>query len=247
MFLAFKSLISKNGDSLLFEQINRPIKLSDPHQGYGEHLLSVIIDKNDSELTGVDYQILFNTNLASGTFEEVIYFLPESITYLLAGRDDCIEMLNNWSEFISVNHDKFAKFGLSEPLSMLLQQLFDSLTNEFHIVHLNKAQCANKGWSTSYFDYVKHGFIVCGLVNSFCEYDVGKLIINRIISRLKDRNNKTSIAWLLEMYKECSEAITPWFSDNEIDALLAYVLENIIEETNEPTYWETIFEIVGRR
>jgi hypothetical protein len=107
------NMINTDDNTLAFQKIyGRPTKLTDPLQEYGEHLLCGIINKDDCELTGVDYNVLFNTNLPCDRFEEILYFLPASLSYLATGHDDCNEMINHWSEFIRLNTKQFADLGL---------------------------------------------------------------------------------------------------------------------------------------
>lgn len=101
--------------------LHRPEKLSDPIQEQGQSTIDEILTKNDDEPNGIDFNILLNGQLPSGTYNEVKYFLPLSYDYLTNILIDRLEMICNWVDFIFKNESAIEEdFSVKSEVTYLM-------------------------------------------------------------------------------------------------------------------------------
>ncbi|MCE2595805.1 hypothetical protein K6Y31_13415 [Motilimonas cestriensis] len=200
--------------------LSRPTMLSDPCQEYGEDCLGKILAKSDQQLSGVDYSILFNTNLPCGKNTETMYFLPASIDYLSGLPAEHAEMLEEWLGFIVKNIPDIESLNLMNSFISLLAIMFESVTSSYDVVSMGDEECGEKGWGISHFEYVRGSLIVCGLVQELSRTRQGKMIAKGFIEHLLGRNDEAANQWLIEIASECEEEIDIFLSTEQFDKLL---------------------------
>lgn len=195
----------------------KPTKLSDPIGEYLDQTLNSILHKNEKELDGVDFRIIFSTNLPSGSYHEIKYFLPIAYDYLTNDFSDQCEMLQDWVDFIFMyNENIYQDFQLTA--IDIVNHLFTFLTSSYQKIHLNKEQCQAKGWGITSYNYVQNSEMVCELLLSVSYYKKGMDWINKLVEQLQNGSDIQK-QWLCELYEQ-SEVISNVMSDDSLLKLL---------------------------
>ncbi|WP_020560169.1 hypothetical protein [Thiofilum flexile] len=234
----------KNSD---LSEINRiyqkPMKLSAPIWEYSDKFLSSLINKSLEELNGVDYGIIFNTNLPPCTFQEAAYFIPASFYYLEKSPEDSGEMLENWVSFLGLHQEKLREKNIFFIIENCLLDLLIGLTNTFKVVEFDKLKCQEKGWRLDYFVYVENSATVCELIEflSRKRNDIKSPVFN-FIDTLKKYKTDKSLKWLLEINDQISHILMYLDIDIPTDTILNELFEMGFDGGEDPLYWNRVFD-----
>jgi hypothetical protein len=222
----------------------RPTSISDP-SGHlpAEHILQM----PNQEMGWSEFRAIFHFGVL-GTFEELAYFLPFALEYMVTNPNDALEFMNGVIFFISDSTDELKQASLLEPCRDGLSQIFHHWTNDFKVVHYDKDACKAKGWILEYDDIVENSQVVCELIDELWRHKTHKDLADHLIKSLADGfRNEIKSAWLLEYAYRTRSSYEFWDSarghqiHEETVSLLGMDYKSLVnEKSNVPTKASTI-------
>ena len=229
----------------------RPEKLSDPHDDFNQATLKQILAKNDKDFTWSDYSFLYRPYAPAGTYEEVMYFLPETFLYLKTHENDALDLIPPIIWFCSENIDKLTKDGLAEIIKFEIMKCLNEWIKDFRIIHFDKDACFEKGWKFSHRDLVVNLESICEVTTELIKYKVFNNLAFLFFEQLTQFNNDPiKASWFLELSRARFGICSPP-NETKITSILeneqllndAYDLiwPNVLDEIDSPTYWKDTF------
>ncbi len=131
----------------------RPVRHSDPYQDFSQGMLNKLLAQSDDDFGFTEYIRLFGPHLPAGTYEEVMYFLPQGFSYLKMHEDEALDLVTSIFGFCSKNFYKLEDDALIEVIEKEILDCLQYWARDFRILHYDKNACKLKGWGRDHFDY----------------------------------------------------------------------------------------------
>jgi hypothetical protein len=234
-------------------KFKRPQKLSDPYSDFGSDNLNRFLKKNDEEPGWNDYSMLFGPHLPTGTYEEVMYFLPKAFTYLKNNEENALDLVTAIFGFCSKNLENLRKDNLEVFIKDKITDCLDHWVRDFRIEHFDKQMCKNKGWNSNYFDYVHNTETICEALTDLARFETLKCLAIEFVNPLAFHDgNIIKASWFLELSRARFDAYNPpdlseiqnLLSDKKL-LLEAYAVVWPEAEDYKLTYWRDTFAKLG--
>jgi len=207
----------------------RPQRFSDPsHEWTGPEGPAAILAKQDSQLEWSDFTNIFHWENPIGTYEEIVYFLPIALEYLLVKPQEGLECDGEVVYFVSHNKDRLQKEGLLEPARRKLQECLLGPTASFRVGD---------------YDSVEGSNIFFSLVQALVQYEShADLAIEALESLAQQKDDPVKSAWFLEFARSFTELLD-FESRPEIRAAFqAQVIEHAKKMGTDPDVLDSINE-----
>ncbi|GMU21606.1 MAG: hypothetical protein AMXMBFR13_16980 [Phycisphaerae bacterium] len=195
--------------------------------------LNAILSKADAELDWRDYCALFTISRCTGTYEELCYFLPWALRYILNDAPDAHESITSVIHFISEEAEHLAADGLLDACQKTLRERFAGWTSAF-VVHHVEGCCNRFGRRMDYADHVDNtdfvGELIGNLVSRPAVAGWGEMLL---ASLADSRESPVQSAWFLELMSRAMEEYEyfdsgEWVEDQK--RLLGKTVEDILME-----------------
>lgn len=178
----------------------RPRSLSDPYRDHCPEHLALLLEKSDDELKWHDYQCLLGPCLPAGTYEESVYFLPLAIDYVLANKDEALDLVPSLVWFTSEYADQLSSDGALDAVRVKLQQCLDFWTNDFVVNHYDHDACRAKGWRRKYFDHVRNSEFLMKALGDLIRFKTHADLTYSFVAELAAAEfSPFKSAWFLEL------------------------------------------------
>lgn len=233
----------------------RPSKLSDPYHDFTPGMLSDLLSKKDEEFRWYDYSDLFGPHLPAGTYEEVIYFLPQAFSYLIAHEDNALDLVIPIFGFCSKNIEKLENDGLANEVKLSIMQCLKYWVKDFRIIYFDKDACLKKGWGVDYKDLVVGSEVICEAITGLVRFKTLKDIAVEFIKLLAYQNDDViKSSWFLELSRARFDVYRPsenpviyelLVNENLLDNAYATVWSEAMDQKISPTYWRDTFNQLG--
>lgn len=240
-------------EKLVYSKYSRPRKLSDPYSDFTDEMLKDFLKKNDSEFGRIDYSCLFGPHLPAGTYEEIIYFLPNAFEYLKLHEDDALDLVTPIFGFCSKNIEHLRKDGLEEIIKAKIMECLNYWVRDFRIEHYDKQMCESKGWRLHYQDLVHNTETICEGTTDLVRFEtLSSVAIDFTKSLAYHHGDITKASWFIEFSRARFDVYTPpnLPEIQELlsnDALLneAYAIVWPEAQDYKLTYWRDTFSKLG--
>ena len=123
-------------EKLIYSKYSRPKKLSDPYSDFTPRMLKELLNKSNSELRWSDYSSLFGPHLPAGTYEEVIYFLPNAFSHLKNHEYDALDLVTPIFGFCSKNIERLKGDGLDKAIKEKIVECLNYWVRAVSYTHL---------------------------------------------------------------------------------------------------------------
>lgn len=205
----------------------RPDRLSNQGCCYSDDQLAAILAKPDEELAGGDYQSLLTISRCTGTYEELVYFVPLCIRYCAREPQAGGDCLSQLVHFLSCELDRFKDDGLAGPVVEALRELFAGWTATFGVTHYDHDACRANGWRLNHSDLVDRSKVVQGFIDDLVRYDTFAGLAEELVGSLAaPPPGDPRSAWFLEYAYECRAEYASWLQTrDEIRAQMRSLLE----------------------
>ena len=233
----------------------RPEKLSDPHSDFTDGMLNKLLTKNDGAFDWSDYSNLFGPHLPAGTYEEVVYFLPQAFSYLKHHEDEALDLVTPIFGFCSKNIDNLLSDGLLEVVKSEIMDCLNHWTRDFRVVHFDKNACLKKGWGLDYNDLVVNSEVICEGTSDLARFETLEGVAARFTESLAHHNgNVIKASWFLEYSRARFDVYTPPNSKSITELLAneellnhayATIWTDVIDQHASPTYWQDTLNQLG--
>lgn len=233
----------------------RPNKLSDPYCDFTEGMLQELLATNDDAFGYTEYLRLFGPHLPAGTYEEVMYFLPQGFDYLKTHEDEALDLAASIFGFCSKNFYKLEDDSLVSTIEREILDCLNYWTRDFRVIHYDKAACRKNGWRTNYFDYVTNTETICQATSDLVEFSTFSDLAVQFAKSLAHHNGDViKASWFLEYSRSRFDVYTPPETDEMNDLLTnkkflhqAYkvVWSEAMNSNVSPTYWQDTFNALS--
>lgn len=197
----------------------KPKQLSDPYFDHMQRYLDELLAKDAHELTFSDYRNLFSRYLPAGTFEEVVYYLPLSITYICRQDiDDQSEIIDDWVIFIF----KYAEqiYDLFNVCTEdIVDYVFDCNSQHYTVRYVEDEI---SGGRVRTFRHVERIWLLIDICKCVHEFERGQVWVEIKIEKLR-YGTEVQRKFLYELYEECNEIIGLYLDDD----MMLEVLETL--------------------
>ncbi len=195
---------TQSNDPLAWRRPPRPRALSDPHNDWTDELCRALLAVKDADLTWREFKAFYNP-CPAGTFEEVAYYLPLAIRYLVERRDGFGEFLDGFATWLSEHAEDLEDLGATDAVTTGLANVLHAWTSEFHIIHFDEAACRAKEWVLKYFNYVDPTDEVTELIHCLVRESAFRAPAERFVAELAASDSPTDAAWFLELARQQEE------------------------------------------
>lgn len=189
---------------LVAAQHPRPVRLSNEGCCCADERLAGILAKPDADLGWADYQALLTIARCTGTYDELVYFVPTCIGYCAREPGEANGCLSGLVSFVSHEFGRLRADGLADPVADALRELFAGWTAAFRVTHYDSAACGAKGWRLDHDDIVDRSQLVGDLVDDLLRYETLAGLAEELVASLAaPRAGGPRSAWFLEYAYRC--------------------------------------------
>jgi len=148
---------------------------------------------------------MFAWGVPPEAYDEVIYFFPLAVRYLLSHPKELL-LMEGLTSF-SAKCDAFLlRDGLKVDVINSFLSCLDAWTSTFSVVHHDREQMKSTGSPLQYADYVVHSFETFSTFASFVRNEVDVHVAEHYILRWCSRGtSKTNACWFLEFCRQSLE------------------------------------------
>ena len=183
-----------------FKQLyGKPKSLTDRYDECREQDIARLLHKPEAELGFDDFNMLYRVGVASATYEEGLYFLPEAFAFLRRNPDNNgIQCVADVMWFISEHAARLEAAGLLEECREQVAALLAGHTAQLVVIHWDREKNRQMGWDREHHDYVRDGQLVCEMVEALLRFQTlaaWALAFLETLSRAQ--NDPLKSAWFL--------------------------------------------------
>jgi hypothetical protein len=242
----------------------KPKTLTDFWEECGDELIAGLLAKPEAELNWRDFKILFCVGIATASYEEGLYYLPDALAFLRRNPNGAgMNCVNDVMWFLS---EHAARLAEDELLPDCREQVFTLLrerTEQFQVTHWDREKNRQMGYDREHYDYLEDSQLVWQTLETLFQFKSLGDWAGEFLSALSQAEKELlKSAWFLELSATWPELHRLWAefeqrgSDHDCpvhlapdQALLerhARVIRNSGELfTRHPTYWNGLFGKLG--
>lgn len=212
----------------------RPATLTNEGCCYSDERLAAILAKSDDDLGWADYQTLLTLSRCTGTYEELVHFVPHAMRYCQRVPEDAGDCLSSLIYFLSHEFDRLTGDGLAQPVTDALRELFAVWTATFHVTHYDLAACHAKGWRLEHSDIVDGSDLVRSFLDDLLRFQTFAGLAEELVGSLAalPAAAPSKSAWYLEYAHECRVGYARWVQTrDEIRSEMAAMLAGFGDRT----------------
>lgn len=205
--------------ALVAARYRRPAALSNQGCCFADEELDQILAQPDEQLTGTDYQVLLATSRCTGTYEELVWFVPHALRLWQRNEEEAADCRASLVHFLSCELVRLRDDGLADPAANCLRELFAGWTRDFRVVHFDKTACLIKGIYRDYYDLVPHGDMLTETLDDLLRYRAFASLAEEIVESLAQLpGNPARSAWFLHYACHARSRYLEWQQDPSKEA-----------------------------
>lgn len=186
--------------------VPRPMRLSDPGGDFlDEEELKTILATPDQQMGFYEFNCLFQGRLPAGEYDEVIYFLPMALNYILEEKDGWETLIENFIIWLNDNESRLRKEGLwNGILDKLTAQTTAKINAPFRLRRFTDEHHDNcfypKGWD--WFEAIDSATHTCQTIyEETCPLLPETEIL--LIQRFETITSYDAAAWFIYLEANC--------------------------------------------
>ena len=182
----------------------KPKSLTDRYDECREEDIARVLQKPEAELGFDDFTMLYRVGVASASYEEGLYFLPEAFAFLRRNPDDDgIQCVADVMWFISEHAARLEADGLLEECQEQVEALLGAHTSQFVVIHWDREKNRQMGWDREHHEYVKDSQLVCDAVEALLRFQtLAPLALTFLETLSQAENDPLKSAWFLTFVAE---------------------------------------------
>ncbi|MEX2212787.1 MAG: hypothetical protein WD768_01580 [Phycisphaeraceae bacterium] len=224
----------------------RPAHLSDPYCDFTPEELRTLLNTPDERLAWNDLASLLG-NLAAGTYDETVYFLPLALDFLRSDKEGVRDLIDPVVCFLSRHAELLRSEGLLAPAIVKLHECFESWTHQFEFFQVEHSKRS----------YVVHGGDVYAVIEQLVRWMTHESLTVEWARELSDHGNvPAKAAWFLHLASEQKQGAGVYgfrdfaaLRDILTDERRLRSAGGVVIETrmvsDQPEFWENVFLWLG--